>query len=108
MNHQLVLVLDFGGQYNQLIARRVRDLNVYCEVRPYTISVEEIKKYPRSESFLREDRTASMKKILLSAQKKYSLSVFRFSEYATELSCYVIFSAGKWERRIFGNTGKHR
>ena len=44
MNHQLVLVLDFGGQYNQLIARRVRDLNVYCEVRPYTISVEEIKK----------------------------------------------------------------
>ena len=44
MNHQLVLVLDFGGQYNQLIARRVRDLGVYCEVKPYTTPIEEIKR----------------------------------------------------------------
>ena len=36
MNHQLVIVLDFGGQYNQLIARRVRECGVYCEVKPYT------------------------------------------------------------------------
>ncbi len=43
MAHQLVLVLDFGGQYNQLIARRVRECNVYCEVRPFTTSIEEIK-----------------------------------------------------------------
>ncbi len=39
-----VLVLDFGGQYNQLIARRVRECHVYCEVKPYTISLEEIQK----------------------------------------------------------------
>ncbi len=32
MQNQRVLVLDFGGQYNQLIARRVRECNVYCEV----------------------------------------------------------------------------
>ncbi len=43
MQHQLVLVIDFGGQYNQLIARRVRECNVYCEVKPYTVSVETIK-----------------------------------------------------------------
>ena len=44
MNNELVLVMDFGGQYNQLIARRVRDLGVYCEVVPHTYSVEEIQK----------------------------------------------------------------
>jgi GMP synthase (glutamine-hydrolysing) len=42
-DHQLVLILDFGGQYNQLIARRVREHNVYCEVKSYKTSIEEIK-----------------------------------------------------------------
>ena len=40
-----VLILDFGGQYNQLIARRVRECNVYCEVHPYTMPIEAIKAY---------------------------------------------------------------
>ncbi len=43
MNRELVLVLDFGGQYNQLIARRVRECNVYCEVHHYNITDEKIK-----------------------------------------------------------------
>ncbi len=43
MKQELILILDFGGQYNQLIARRVREHNIYCEVVPYKISAEEIK-----------------------------------------------------------------
>ncbi len=43
MERELVLVLDFGGQYNQLIARRVRECNVYCEVIPYTTPLDKIK-----------------------------------------------------------------
>ncbi len=44
MSHQTVIVLDFGGQYNQLIARRVRECGVYCEVKPYTTPLAELQK----------------------------------------------------------------
>lgn len=43
MNREMIIVLDFGGQYNQLIARRVRECNVYCEVHPCTMSLEKIR-----------------------------------------------------------------
>jgi len=43
LEKEKILILDFGGQYNQLIARRVREQNVYCEVVPFHLSIEEIK-----------------------------------------------------------------
>lgn len=45
MQHEKVLVLDFGGQYNQLIARRVREQNVYCELLPCDVSLDRIKEF---------------------------------------------------------------
>ena len=43
MAREMVIVLDFGGQYKQLIARRVRECNVYCEIHPYNMSLDEIR-----------------------------------------------------------------
>lgn len=43
MRNELVIVLDFGGQYNQLVARRVRECNVYCEIYSYNMDIEKIK-----------------------------------------------------------------
>ena len=43
MERELVLVIDFGGQYNQLVARRVRECNVYCEIYSYRTPLDQIK-----------------------------------------------------------------
>jgi len=43
LNNEMIIVLDFGAQYNQLIARRVREADVYCEVLPYNASIDRIK-----------------------------------------------------------------
>ena len=42
VQHELILILDFGSQYTQLIARRVREQGVYCEIHPFHLSVDEI------------------------------------------------------------------
>ena len=45
IHQQKVLVLDFGSQYTQLIARRVREAKVYCEIFPYNAGIEKIKEF---------------------------------------------------------------
>ncbi len=85
MRRETVVVLDFGGQYNQLIARRVRECNVYCEIYSYKTDIEKIKEIKR-ELFLQEDQTAVMSRMLLLTQKKSLNWVFRYLESATVLS----------------------
>ena len=43
MNQEKIIVIDFGGQYNQLVARRVRECHVYCEIYSYRTPIEQIK-----------------------------------------------------------------
>lgn len=43
LHQEKVVIIDFGGQYKQLIGRRVRECNVYCEIKPYTITAREVK-----------------------------------------------------------------
>ena len=45
LNVERILILDFGSQYNQLIARRVRETGVYCELRPFSMTFEQIKEF---------------------------------------------------------------
>ena len=70
MSRELVIVLDFGGQYNQLIARRVRECNVYCEVHPYTMGIDEI--------YLQVVLIAYMEKNLHVIARKFLNLVFQF------------------------------
>ncbi len=57
MQQETVIVLDFGGQYNQLIARRVRECNVYCEIYSYRTDLAKIKaKNPKGIIFYRRSQ----------------------------------------------------
>ncbi len=68
---ELILVLDFGSQYNQLITRRIREMGVYSELHDHEISIEEIKKMNPKVSSYQVVQIQFMKKVHLQLIRKY-------------------------------------
>ncbi len=72
MKQEMIVVLDFGGQYNQLIARRVRECNVYAEVHPYTLPLDKLKEMnPRGIIF-----TGGPNSVYLEDSPSYTKEIF--------------------------------
>lgn len=92
MNQELIIVLDFGGQYNQLIARRVRECNVYAEVHPYTLSLEKIKEMnPKGIIF-----TGGPNSVYAEESPRYQKEIFELGIpilgicYGSQLMSYIL------------------
>ncbi|MDF2520098.1 MAG: guaA [Clostridia bacterium] len=106
-NKELVLILDFGGQYNQLIARRVREANVYCEVVPYDISAEEVaKKNPKGIIF-----TGGPASVYEEGAPKCEKGIFELEIpilgicYGAQLMSYMLGgNVAKADKREYGKT----
>ena len=73
--NEIIVVLDFGGQYNQLIARRIRDLGVYSELLPYNTSAQKIKELSRAALFSQEVLPACIPRMHLMWTAIYDLGL---------------------------------
>lgn len=106
LDKELIIVLDFGGQYNQLIARRVRECNVYCEVHPHTLSLDKIKEMqPKGIIF-----TGGPDNVYDDASPKYSEEIYELGIpilgicYGSQLMAYSL--GGKVEKASVSEYGK--
>ena len=84
--NEMILVLDFGSQYNQLITRRIREFGVYSELHPHTLTAEEIKEMNPKELSFQADQTVYMMKDLSAVMKKSLNLIFLYWASATACS----------------------
>lgn len=106
MSHERILVLDFGGQYNQLIARRVRECNVYCEVHPHSIGIDKIKEYnPKGIIFTGGPNSVYEANSPLISKEIFELNIPILGIcYGSQLMAHLL--GGKVEKAIVSEYGK--
>ena len=106
MLHEKILVLDFGGQYNQLIARRVRECNVYCEVHPYSMSMDKIKEFnPKGIIFTGGPNSVYEENSPLISKEIFELNIPILGIcYGSQLMAHLL--GGKVEKAIVSEYGK--
>ena len=106
MEKELVIVLDFGGQYNQLIARRVRECQVYCEVHPYNMSLDKIKEMnPKGIIFTGGPNSVYKEESPLCSKEIFSLGIPILGIcYGSQLMAYLL--DGKVETAPVSEYGK--
>ena len=103
MKRETVIVLDFGGQYNQLIARRVRECNVYCEIYSYKTDIEKIKEIqPKGIIF-----TGGPNSVYLQDSPTYTKEIFELGIpvlgicYGSQLMICLLYTSNASFVRIF-------
>lgn len=108
LSSEKVIVIDFGGQYNQLVARRVRECNVYCEIYSYKTDIEQIKAMNPKGIILTggpnscyEDNSPTYQKELF----ELGIPVLGLC-YGAQLMMHVL--AARWKRRRCVSMGKYR
>ena len=103
MKNEKILILDFGGLNNQTIARHIRDCQVYCEVHPYTMSVEDIKKFNPKGIVLVDDVEKQVNKEILELGLPVLNIVDGNKEQLKDFALNVCKCSGDWTVKDFVN-----
>ncbi len=89
----MILIIDFGSQYNQLIARRVREYHVYCQIEPPTVDIDYIRKLKPEGIILSGGPSSIYEKEAPRRIKAFLIWEFPYSASVTGCSLWLMLSA---------------